>query len=161
MTLKVIPRSYPQVINRVKFWGRRAESRAHYSSIHGRAVRSDPNAGPVGIARSVLGSVLVAVLCLIPSVSQASSNQVNKAQKYASSLLTPLEFSSALVLWQKESNWNPKARNGDHYGICQGRSEYLKGKDYKKQIVWCIRYARSRYGSITKALEFWRIHLWH
>ena len=158
--LKVIPRSYPQVINRVKFWGRRAESRAHSSSIRRSAVRSDPNAGPVGIARSVV-SVLVAVLCLIPSVSQASSNEVIKAQTYAGSILTPLEFSSALVLWTKESNWNYRASNGSHYGICQGRSTYLKNINYKKQILWCIKYARSRYGSITEALKFWRIHRWH
>lgn len=159
--IKVIPRSYPQVINRVKFWGRRAETRAHSSSIRRSAVRSDPNAGPVGIARSVLGSVLVAVLCLIPSVSQASSNEVIKAKTYAGSILTPLEFSSALVLWEKESRWSSKAKNGSHYGICQGRSEYLKNRSYKIQILWCIRYARSRYGSITEALKFWKVHKWH
>ena len=157
---KVIPRSYPQVINRLKFWGRRAESRAHSFSIRRSAVRSDPNAGPVGIARSV-GSVLVAVLCLIPSVSQASSNEVIKAKLYAGSILTPLEFSSALVLWEKESRWSSKARNGSHHGICQGRSEFLKNRSYKVQILWCIKYARSRYGSITEALKFWKVHKWH
>ena len=129
-------------------------------SIHRKRVRSDPNAGPVGIARSVV-SVLVAVLCIIPSVSIASSTEVLKAQSYAGSILTPLEFSSALVLWTKESNWNPKAKNGSHYGICQGRSKYLKDKSYKVQIRWCIGYARLRYGSITEALEFWKVHRWH
>ena len=129
-------------------------------SILRRRVRSDPNAGPVGIARSVV-SVLVAVLCLIPSVSKASSTELIKAQSYAGSILTPLEFSSALVLWTKESNWNPKAKNGSHYGICQGRSKFLKDKSYKIQIRWCIAYARNRYGSITKALEFWKVNRWH
>ena len=145
----------------LRFWGRRAGRRAQSTSIHGIAVRSDPNAGPVGIARSVIGSVLSAVLCLIPTVSIASSNQVNNIQRYAGNLLTPLEFSSALILWTKESNWNPKASNGNHYGICQGRSKYLKDKGYKIQIRWCIAYARNRYGSITKALEFWKVHKWH
>lgn len=158
--IKVILRSYPQVINRLKIWGRRADLSAQSTSIQEEAVRSDPNAGPVGIARSVV-SVLVAVLCLIPSVSQASSTEVLKAQSYAGSILTPLEFSSALVLWTQESNWNTKARNGSHYGICQGRSKYLKDKGYKIQIRWCIDYARSRYGSITKALEFWKVNRWH
>lgn len=144
-----------------RIWGRRARSRARYESIHGSAVRSDPNAGPAGIARSVIGSVLSAVLCLIPAVSIASSNQVIKAQNYAGQLLTPLEFSSALVLWTKESNWNTKAKNGSHYGICQGRSKYLKNKSYQVQIRWCIQYARNRYGSITKALEFWKVNRWH
>jgi len=145
----------------VKFWGRRAGRRAQYTSIHGSAVRSDPNAGPAGIARSVIGSVLSAVLCLIPAVSVASSNQVIKAQTYAGTLLTPLEFSAALILWTKESNWNIKAKNGSHYGICQGRSKYLKDKGYKIQVRWCIAYARNRYGSITKALEFWKVNRWH
>ena len=144
-----------------RFWGRRAQRCAHSSSIHTDAVRSDPNAGPVRIARSVLGSVLSAVLCFIPSVSIASSNEVLKAQNFAGQLLTPLEFSSALVLWTKESNWNTKARNGSHYGICQGRSKYLKDKSYQIQILWCIEYARNRYGSITKALEFWKVKGWH
>jgi len=139
---------------------RLAQDFVNTRSIRRRRVRSDPNAGPVGIARSVV-SVLVAVLCLIPSVSIASSTEVLKAQSYAGSILTPLEFSSALVLWTQESNWNTKARNGSHYGICQGRSNYLKDKSYKIQILWCIKYARSRYGSITKALEFWKVNRWH
>jgi len=139
---------------------RLAQDFVNTRSIRRRRVRSDPNAGPVGIARSVV-SVLVAVLCLIPSVSIASSTEVLKAQSYAGSILTPLEFSSALVLWTQESNWNTKARNGSHYGICQGRSNYLKDKSYKIQVRWCIKYARSRYGSITKALEFWKVNRWH
>ena len=144
-----------------RIWGRRARSRARYESIHGSAVRSDPNAGPAGIARSVIGSVLSAVLCLIPAVSIASFNQVIKAQTYAGQLLTPLEFSSALVLWTKESNWNTKAKNGSHYGICQGRSKYLIKANYKQQIRWCISYAFNRYGSVTKALEHWKVYKWH
>jgi len=159
--IKVIHRSYAQVIHRLLFCGRRADNHAHSSSIRNALVRSDPNAGPVGIARSVVGSVLVAVLCLVPTESKAVSNQVIKAKEYAGSILTPLEFSSALVLWQKESNWNPKARNGSHFGICQGRSAYLKNRSYQIQIQWCIDYARSRYGSITKALAFWKVHKWH
>ena len=97
----------------------------------------------------------------MPAASYADTNKVNKYKAYAGSILTPLEFSSALVLWTKESNWNPKAKNGSHYGICQGRSQYLKDKSYKIQIRWCISYARSRYGSITQALEFWKVHRWH
>ena len=144
-----------------RFWGRRAENHAHSSSIRRRRVRSDPVRWAARLARSVIGSVLSAVLCLMPAASYADTNKVNKYKAYAGQLLTPLEFSSALVLWTKESNWNPKARNGSHYGICQGRSKYLKDKGYKIQIRWCINYARNRYGSITKALEFWKVNRWH
>ena len=116
--------------------------------------------GPSGIAR--LGWLhLLAALCLLPVGPEASATSVKTIQSYAGSLLTPLEFSSALVLWTKESNWNPKAKNGSHYGICQGRSKYLKNKSYQIQIRWCIAYAQNRYGSITKALEFWKVNRWH
>ena len=159
--IKVILRSYPQVINRLKIWGRRADLSAQSTSIQKEAVRSDPVRWAARLARSVIGSVLSAFLCLLPAASYADTNKVNKYKAYAGQLLTPLEFSSALVLWTKESNWNPKAKNGSHYGICQGRSKYLKDKSYKVQIRWCIGYARSRYGSITEALEFWKVHRWH
>ncbi len=35
----------------------------------------------------------------------------------------------------KESRWNPKAKNGSHYGIPQGRSKYLAKVDGYKQIL--------------------------
>ena len=140
---------------------RLAQDSVNNESIRRGRVRSDPVRWAARLARSVIGSVLSAVLCLMPAASLADTNKVNKMQIYAGHLLTPLEFSSALVLWTKESNWNPKAKNGSHYGICQGRSKYLKDKNYKVQIRWCIGYARSRYGSITKALEFWKVHRWH
>ena len=155
-------KSYPHKLSPgVPRLGRLAHYLAHSLSIHGGAVRSDPERGAVRIARSVIGSVLSAVLCFIPTVSIASSNEVIKYQTFAGSLLTPLEFSSALTLWTKESNWNPKAKNGSHYGICQGRSNYLIKANYKQQIRWCISYAINRYGSVTKALEHWKVHKWH
>ena len=48
-------------------------------------------------------------------------------------------------LWTKESNWNPKARLGSHYGIPQGRSIYLKTADPYEQIDWGLKYLRNRY----------------
>lgn len=145
----------------IEFWGRRAQSRAQSTSLHGEAVRSDPERGAVGLARSVIGSVLSAVLCFSPLEALAVTDKINIMQAYAGALLTPLELSSAITLWTKESNWNTLSRNGSHYGICQGKSENLKNKSYKIQIRWCIRYARNRYGSITKALEFWKANGWH
>lgn len=154
--------TYPQKLSPgVRSLLRLAQDFVNNESIRRGRVRSDPVRWAARLARSVIGSVLSAVLCLMPAASYADTNKVNKYKAYAGQLLTPLEFSSALVLWTKESNWNPKAKNGSHYGICQGRSKYLKDKSYKVQIRWCIGYARSRYGSITKALEFWKVHRWH
>jgi len=140
---------------------RLAQDSVNNRSIQTEAVRSDPERWAARLARSVIGSVLSAVLCFSPVAALAVKNEVIKYQTYAGSLLTPLEFSSALTLWTKESNWNPEAKNGSHYGICQGRSNYLITADYKQQIRWCIAYARNRYGSITEALKFWKVRGWH
>jgi hypothetical protein len=155
-------KSYPHKLSPgVPRLGRLAHYLAHSLSIQKARVRSDPERWAARLARSVIGSVLSAVLCFSPVEALAVENEVIKYQTYAGSLLTPLEFSSALTLWNKESNWNPKAKNGSHYGICQGRSKYLIKANYKQQIRWCISYAFNRYGSITKALDHWKVHKWH
>jgi hypothetical protein len=157
-----LSKSYPHKLSPgVPSLGRLAHYLAHSLSIQRARVRSDPERWAARLARSVIGSVLSAVLCFSPVEALAVENEVIKYQTYAGSLLTPLEFSSALTLWNKESNWNPKAKNGSHYGICQGRSKYLIKANYKQQIRWCISYAFNRYGSITKALDHWKVHKWH
>jgi hypothetical protein len=63
------------------------------------------------------------------------------------------EFYCLDELYFRESRWNPKARNGSHYGIPQGRSKYLQRADGFKQVEWGIKYNLNRYGSMCKALE--------
>jgi len=64
-------------------------------------------------------------------------------------------------LYTAESRLNPKARNGSHYGIPQGRSKYLATVDGTKHIDWGIKYINNRYGSMCKALEHYKIKGWH
>jgi len=64
-------------------------------------------------------------------------------------------------LYTAESRLNPKARNGSHYGIPQGKSVYLSRVDGTKQIDWGIKYNLNRYGSMCKALEHYKIKGWH
>ena len=116
--------------------------------------------GPLGIARRCVVHLL-AGLCLLLSSPGASAVDIKTIQHYAGQQLTPLEFSAALVLWTKESNWNIRARNGSHYGLCQGRSKYMATANYKQQVRWCVGYAQHRYGSIALALEHWRKYKWH
>ena len=66
-----------------------------------------------------------------------------------------------IELYTAESRLNPKARNGSHYGIPQGRSKYLARVDGTKQIDWGIKYNLNRYGSMCKALEHYKIKGWH
>ena len=66
-----------------------------------------------------------------------------------------------IELYHRESRFNPKARNGSHYGIPQGRSKYLATVSGTKQIDWGIKYNINRYGSMCKALEHYKIKGWH
>jgi len=116
--------------------------------------------GPIGIARRWVVH-LVAGLCLLLSSPEASAVDLKTIQSYAGHLLTPLEFSAAITLWTKESNWDIRARNNSHWGLCQGRSEYMRHANYRQQVRWCISYAYNRYGSIALALEHWRKYGWH
>ena len=116
--------------------------------------------GPKGIARRCVVHLL-AGLCLLLMSPEASAVEVKTIQHYAGQLLTPLELYSADILWTHESNWNIHSHNGSHWGICQGRSDYMRRANYKQQVQWCIKYAYNRYGSIALALEHWRKYGWH
>ena len=108
--------------------------------------------------------VLVASLLLFPLGTPAYANSdVKRASiiTYAGSILTPLELSAAIVLWTHESNIRVEARNGSHYGICQGRTLYMKRANYMQQVRWCITYSWHRYGSMVNALHHWRVKGWH
>jgi len=61
----------------------------------------------------------------------------------------------------KESRWNPKAKNGSHYGIPQGRSKYLSRVDGYKQIDWQLKYIEKRYDNPCNALAHHKIKGWY
>jgi hypothetical protein len=61
----------------------------------------------------------------------------------------------------KESRWNPKAKNGSHYGIPQGRSTYLSRVDGYKQIDWQLKYIEKRYSNPCNALAHHKIKGWY
>jgi hypothetical protein len=71
------------------------------------------------------------------------------------------EFYCLDELYYKESRWNPKARNGSHYGIPQGRSRWLATVDGFKQVEWGIKYNYNRYGSMCNALDHYKRKGWH
>jgi hypothetical protein len=67
-------------------------------------------------------------------------------------------------LYGKESAWNPKAKNGSHNGIPQGRSEYLARVNGYKQVQWGLDYIanhRIYQGDTCKAWDHWRAKGWH
>jgi hypothetical protein len=64
------------------------------------------------------------------------------------------EYKACKLIIYKESRYNPKAVNGSHYGLPQGRTKYLKTATPQEQIVWFTKYVYSRYGTCQAALSF-------
>jgi membrane-bound lytic murein transglycosylase MltF len=73
-------------------------------------------------------------------------------------------------LWQKESEWNPTAKNSSSgaYGIPQalpGSKMATAGSDWATnpatQIKWGLDYIKGRYGSPCGAWNFWLSHNWY
>lgn len=88
------------------------------------------------------------------------------AKRYARSLLASRgqsrsEYICLEKIWQRESNWNPKADNphSSAYGIAQMLGE--TSHDPARQIVKGLKYIESRYGTACKAWAFWRVHHWY
>ena len=95
----------------------------------------------------------------------ADSGKKGIYQQYAYSLFSQYgwgasEFEPLKKLWNRESGWNPKAKNSQSgaYGIPQSLpadkmksegSDYLT--NYKTQIKWGLKYIKNRYGSPSKA----------
>ena len=65
-----------------------------------------------------------------------------------------LEYKACKLIIYKESSYNPKAVNGSHYGLPQGRTKYLKTATPQQQIVRFTNYVYSRYGTCRAALAF-------
>ena len=71
------------------------------------------------------------------------------------------QMSCLSKLYGKESAWNPDAVNGSHYGIPQGRSEYLKTATAEEQVMWGLKYIDNRYGSPCAAWAFFQKNNYH
>lgn len=121
----------------------------------------------------------IAILALSPETieSQASNNKpvITKPKLYVidyqiytlKKLRSIRQFNCAVTLWNRESNWRPEARNGNHYGIVQGTSRYLKTATAYNQIDWGIKYVGNRYGydhgvpNLCAALAHSYSHWWY
>jgi hypothetical protein len=115
-----------------------------------------------GVARGVLVAIGISLL-LVPEAGGSKPKQYVTHKEYALHLLgyNYKEFKCLEILYTKESNWRPLARNGSHHGIPQGRSEYLSRVDGYKQIQWGLKYIGHRYGEPCIALDHWKAKGWH
>ena len=107
--------------------------------------------------RTILRGVLcLAVLNPSPALG-VNKDHTNSYKLYAHiKLLDAKQYRCLEILWNKESNWNPKADNpkSTAYGIPQLLK--LKAKDPFVQIDLGLKYIKSRYLTPCRALAFHR-----
>ena len=103
---------------------------------------------------------VVGILCLfIGSLSlqmqPAQAKSIDHYKLYAHSRIINYEQYKCLSwIFYKESRWNPKAKNGSHFGLGQMRSEHYRNLDAYRQIDATIKYIIHRYGSMCNAKRF-------
>jgi len=113
-------------------------------------------------SRSVgAGLCLTLMLSALLLISIDSSKADMNLKLYAFNKMDWSEFECYNWLIIKESNWNPKSRNGSHYGLGQMRSTWYRDLSPKKQIDAHIKYIRHRYKDACKALHHLETKGWH
>jgi hypothetical protein len=114
------------------------------------------------VARGVLAGIGIS-LCFMPLAGSTSPKEYVDYKTYALYLLdfNIKEYKCLATLYGKESAWNPAASNGSHYGIPQGKSEWLKDQDGYAQVRWGLHYIGHRYGEPCIALDHWKKYNWH
>jgi hypothetical protein len=115
-----------------------------------------------GVACGVLVAIGIA-LCFPTAAGSTNSKEYIDYKTYSLYLLdfNYKEYKCLTILYGKESAWNPLAKNGSHYGIPQGNSEWLKDQDGWTQVVWGLDYIGHRYGEPCIALDHWSKYGWH
>ena len=156
--------SYPQELStgRLKVW----RTRSKYAQvIHILAsnltngLRSILAGEPLRRIARRRSLVLLAGLLLFTnmpqSVAVSTARDVNNYKLYAHiKLHNANEYQCLVLLWDKESRWNPRADNPNStaYGIPQLLK--LKAKDPYIQIDLGLKYIAHRYGSVCKAWSY-------
>ena len=132
-----------------------------------RSVRFMLSREPVCGRSSQRGMTLLLGLCLgIGSVAiqmqpVQAATQADYLKLYAHSrLIDDKQYQCFKWIITKESRWNPKARNGSHYGLGQMRSTWYRDLDPYRQIDQTIKYITNRYESSCKARLFHEKNGW-
>ncbi len=128
------------------------------------SLRAGAGAGP---RRSVEGGLCFRLMAttLLAAILTITNQQPLKADMnlklFAYNQLSWEEFQCFNWLIYKESRWNPKAKNGSHYGLGQMRSTWYRDLSPYGQIKASIKYISHRYGDSCKALEHFERKGWH
>jgi len=116
-----------------------------------------------GMAQWVLAVAIGILLCTMSSAGGSKPVQYISYKEYSLYLLdfNVKEYKCLSMLYGKESAWNPKAVNGSHYGIPQGRSTYLSTLNGYDQVQWGLDYIGHRYGEPCIAWQHFKDKGWH
>lgn len=109
--------------------------------------------------RFMLSLMLCILLSLTMNITPSKADMNLKL--YAYNLLTWREFQCFNWLIHNESRWNPKARNGSHYGLGQMRSTWYRDLSPQAQIKASIKYIHHRYKDSCDALNHFERKGWH
>ena len=104
---------------------------------------------PKGLRASLKGAaclVAIAIGISMPAEAGASNQAIRYVKELAKEQLTDKQESCHNSIVYRESRWNPRAVNGSHYGLYQGRSKSLKNASTIKQWWWYWHYVAHRYG---------------
>jgi hypothetical protein len=104
---------------------------------------------------------LTLAAAIFTTINQTPSKADMNLKLYAYNLLSWNEFQCFNWLIHYESRWNPKARNGSHYGLGQMRSTWYRDLSPQGQIKASIKYIRHRYDDSCKALHHFETKGWH
>ena len=107
-------------------------------------------------------SLFIVINIAFLKIDSVYADTTNNYRQWAFIQLNDLDqFYCLDELNYKESRWNPKAKNGSHYGIPQGRSKWLKTATPYQQIDWQLKYIKKRYSNPCNALEHHKIKGWY
>jgi hypothetical protein len=107
-----------------------------------------------------MATTLLAALISIINTSPSKADMNLKL--YAYNQMGWKQFECYNWLIHKESSWNPKARNGSHYGLGQMRSTWYRDLNPYQQIRAHLRYLGHRYnGDACLALSHLERKGWH
>jgi hypothetical protein len=125
------------------------------------------NASPIGLARVVALAIGISLSIATPLDAQASNQAIRYVKDLADYQLTEKQEKCHNAIVYRESRWDPKAKNGSHYGLYQGKSKSLKNANTVKQWWWYWYYVSHRYGvteydepNYCKALHHLRVKGW-
>ena len=104
------------------------------------------NASPIGLARVVALAIGISLSIATPLDAEANNLSIKYVKDLAKEQLTDKQEACHHEIVYRESRWDPKAVNGSHHGLYQGKSKSLKNASTIKQFWWFWHYVAHRYG---------------